>query len=229
MAKKRTGKPKAQRARYEPKRVDVGQFSTLDDALEKINPGSRYVDIAALLMPLGPNGMPSNLLVMFWMSMITRGESLHQAISRETEQSNPHAVFPLIRAFAEAVVLVMYTLDHPEYVSAVVVTPGQLPKGSPKRKSIKALIDYTLKHFPGMALLYAELSEATHFGAAAMWTSLRMEDREERRWSWSSGPQWRNDEQCLVACAQTLELAGAMDSALRQFAERHVLHLREPT
>jgi hypothetical protein len=76
-----------------------------------------------------------------------------------------------------------------------------------------------------MKMVYAELSEATHFGATAMWMPHSIECEEERLLSWSSGPQWRSDEEALIACAWTLELADAMELALRQLAERYVLPL----
>lgn len=76
--------------------------------------------------------------------------------------------------------------------------------------------------------VYAELSEATHFGAIAMWASLTIEGEGESglRTTWASYPRWRNEEQALIACAQTLELASAMESLLRQCFERHVLPLK---
>jgi hypothetical protein len=163
--------------------------------------------------------------ILFWFSMITRAQSLHEAIVREIRAQNPHAAFPLIRAFAESVVLVIYVLDDPKYVDLLTSRPSELPKNGPKRKSIQALIQYASKHAPGMKAVYAELSEATHFGAVAMWASqtIEGEDADGYRSSWSSAPRWRNDEQAMLACAQVLELAEAMEYYMRRFAERHVL------
>ena len=91
--------------------------------------------------------------------------------------ANPYAVFPLIRAFAEAVVLVFYVNDHPQYVRTLIVPERELPKGGPKRKTIKALISYASEHAPGMEAVYRELSEATHFGSTAMWIAHKSEGR----------------------------------------------------
>ncbi|HEY8775029.1 MAG TPA: hypothetical protein VIM33_00970 [Gaiellaceae bacterium] len=146
--------------------LDLSQFASCDDAFEKVEPGDRYLKIAMLQMPVGPDErMPITLTSMFWTSMINRSEGLHQAISREIRQGNPHAVYPLIRALAESVVLVIYVMDHPEYVPVLTTRPKELPSGSPKRKSPQALISYASSHAPGMKEVYAELSEATHFGA----------------------------------------------------------------
>jgi len=78
-----------------------------------------------------------------------------------------------------------------------------------------------------MKEVYAELSEATHFGAIAMWAAHYIEGDETSgyRTSWTSYPRWRNEEQALIACAQTLELARAAENLLRVFAARHVLPL----
>jgi hypothetical protein len=205
--------------------LDLSQFASLDDALEKIALGDRYLEVGKLMMPAAREPIPLTLLTFFWQSMITRSEGLHGAIVREIREGNPHAVFPLIRAFAEAVVLVLYVNDHPTYVSLLTARPSELPKGGPKRKSIQALINYASKHASGMKAVYAELSEATHFGAIAMWASHEIvdEDSSGAQTSWASYPRWRSEEQALVACAQTLELADAMESLLTEFCKRHVL------
>jgi len=78
-------------------------------------------------------------------------------------------------------------------------------------------------HAPGMKEVYANLSEATHFGSTAMWASVKPGEGEERDFTWQSAPRWRSDEQALIACAQTLELADAMTVLLTRFAERYVV------
>lgn len=225
MAKRR--KARTAQSTAEPKKLDLEQFASLEDALTKVEPGDRYLEVGKLMMPLG-EGMPMTLGTMFWFSMISRSEGLHQAIAREIRAGNPHAAFPLIRAFAEAVVLVIYVGDHPQYIDVLTSRASELPKQGPKRKSIQALINYASRHAPGMKAVYAELSEATHFGAIAMWASHSIEGDDESgyRTSWTSYPRWRDDEQAMVACAQTLELAEAMEHFLRRFAAVHVLPLR---
>ena len=210
----------------EPARLDLSQFASLEDAIEKAQAGDRYLEIGAALLPM-ENGMPMTLPVLFWFSMITRSQGLHDAIAREIRHENSHAVFPLIRAFAEAVLLVTYVIDHPEYVRAVIDRPRNLAAEGLRRKSIQSLIAYAKKQMPGMKAVYAELSEATHFGATAMWASVIPSDDEDRSISWASSPRWRSEEEALIACAQTIELADAMTSLLRRFAQRYVLPLRD--
>jgi hypothetical protein len=227
VTKKRKSARQAPTAATEPRQLDLTQFASLEDAITKVEPGDRYLEVGKLLMPLG-DGMPMTLGTMFWFSMITRSEGLQQAVAREIRASNPHAVFPLIRALAESVVLLIYVIDHPRYIDVLTARASELPKNGPKRKSIQALIHYASTHVPGMKSVYAELSEASHFGAVAMWAAHTVEGDDESgyRTSWTSYPRWRDDEQAMVACAQTLELAEAMERFLRQFAVAHVLPLR---
>jgi hypothetical protein len=208
-----------------PKKVDLSQFTSLEDALEKVQPGDRYTGVAEPL--LGREGFALTYPVLFFFSMISRAEGLHQAIAREIESQNPHAVLPLIRALAESVTLLIYVIDHPEYVEVVAERPGKRPKGAPQRKGMEKLIQYASSHAPGLRHVYRELSEGTHFGSIAMWMSMRIEDEEPPpgmigTFSWESAPRWRSEEQALIACATTLELADAMEAYLRRFAAIHL-------
>jgi len=209
-----------------PKMLDLSQFASLDDAVEKVKPGDRYANIGGLL--LGREGMGLTMPVLFFFSMISRCEGLHQAIAREIGKENPHAVFPLLRAFAESVTLLIYVVDHPKYIDVLTDRERNLPKGGPKRKKMQALIAYATPQASGLKNVYAELSEATHFGSLAMWASMRVENTDNPpegtigTFSWSSGPRWKSDEQGLIASAMTLELAEASDFYLRRFAVRHL-------
>lgn len=208
--------------------LDLAQFESLDDAVAKVEPGDRYLNIGKLAIPIS-KGLPLTMPLLFWFSMISRSQGLHSAVAREIAQSNPHAVFPLVRAFTESVVLVIYVNDHPAYVDALTSRPKDQPKGGPRRKSTQALINYASAHAPGMKLVYAELSEATHFGSTAMWAAHSIEGEQEGSMttSWSSYPRWRSEDQGLIASAQMLELANAMEHYLREFFDRHVRPLAD--
>lgn len=101
-------RPPARAAKPATKLLDLSEFASLEDALAKTEPGERYGNVAALLIPVA-TGMPMTLTTMCWQSAITRVEELQQAIVRETRAGNPHAVFPLVRAFAETVVLLVHS------------------------------------------------------------------------------------------------------------------------
>lgn len=216
-------KPDGEQPQPSPERLDLGQFESVEDALKKIEPGDRYLEVGKIAMRDGDDGgdLAMTLPVLFWFSMITRSQGLHEAIVREIREGNPHAVFPLIRALAESVVLVFYVADHPQYVEALIDHPRNFGKDGPRRKSIQALIAYAGDHAPGMKDVYANLSEATHFGSTAMWASMTPD--EDQHFTWQSSPRWRSDEQALIACAQTLELADAMTHLLTRIAERFVV------
>jgi hypothetical protein len=203
--------------------LDLSQFTSVEDATRKVEPGERYIEIGKLLLPHA-EGRPLTMPLLFFLSMITRSQGLHSAIAREIREGNPHAVFPLVRAFAEAVTLVIYVTDDPGYIDLISARASELPKTGPKRKSMQKLITHASKHAPGLKNVYAELSEATHFGAVAMWAAHAIEDEDDGvlSTSWTSYPRWRSDDQALIACAQTLELADAMGFFLRRFAVRHL-------
>lgn len=210
-----------------PKMLDLSRFESVEDALVKIAPGDRYLNVGRRLMVPGArsiDGLPMAHETVFWLSMVSRSEGLHGAIVREIAHENPHAVLPLIRAFAEAVVLVIYVTDHPSYIQAVAANPRELPKGAPRRKTMKALIDYVFGQASQMKAVYAQLSEATHFGSIAMWTAHVPESREDDSFhvSWTNAPRWRSDEQALIACGLTLELAEVMERYLGRFADCHI-------
>lgn len=194
-----------------PRMLNLEQFASWEDALSKVDPGSRYADLMIELAP--PAGVDLSFLSLFFFSILSRVTGLHAAIYREIRESNSHAVFPLMRAFAEAVVLVIYVIDHPQYVSALIQRPREAATGTPKRKSLQALINYASKEAPGFKAVYSELSEFTHFGATAMWASHEL-GSDLTTWTWSSGPRWRGN-QGFVACAQLIELADATERYLR--------------
>jgi hypothetical protein len=81
-------------------RVDLTQFRSVRDATEKVVAAGDYADVAKHF--LSTKGIdPTALPVLFFSSMINRCNGLHTAIAREMQAQNPHAVFPLIRAYAE--------------------------------------------------------------------------------------------------------------------------------
>lgn len=140
--------------------LDLSQFSDIDDALSQLRDSRVYEQ--TLKDALGGQ-LPLTLLAMFAMSACTRFRGLHEAVVREVAASNPHAVFPLNRAFAETVLTVAYMLDHPDYVEHIVDRRGDQPKAL-RRLPISAMIDHVAPDAPGFRHVYDELCEITHFG-----------------------------------------------------------------
>jgi hypothetical protein len=208
--------------------LNLDQFDSVEDAYEKVEPGGIYLEAGREVRETGLS-FDFTIAAAFWFSMLARSQGLHSAIAREIRANNPHAVFPLIRAFTETVVILMYVVDHPDYISVLTSRARELPKDGPKRKSMQALISYASRQAPGLKAVYAELSEATHVGAIAIWASHSIDEREDgsARLSWTSDPRWRSNKQLFIACAQTLELAATATTLLHNFAGRHVLKLAE--
>jgi hypothetical protein len=102
------------------------------------------------------------VMTLFFASAMARAQGLHDAIVREIRHSNPHAVFTLMRAYAETAAIILYVKDHPNYVSVVQTSPEELPKGR-GRKSMQAIINHAVKRFSGFKEVYTELSEIAHF------------------------------------------------------------------
>lgn len=196
--------------------LDLDQFEDLDDALAQLQDSRVYEEALREALGRSPN---FSLLTLFAMSACTRLRGLHEAVVREVATANPHAVFPLSRAFAETVLTVAYALDHPDYVERILERRGEQPKEL-KRLPIKKLIDHITPSAPGFGLVYDELCEITHFGSVAMWQPHSITG--EGRLLWGSAPRWSNDREPLIACAQLKELSSAAVAYLHNFAGRHL-------
>lgn len=161
-----------------------------------------------------------SLLTIFAQSACTRFRALHEGVVREVRASNPHAAFPLNRAFAETVLTVAYAHDNPDYVERITERRGNQPKEL-KRLQIKALIDHIAPSAPGFSHVYDELCEITHFGSVALWQPHALEAGSTVQWR--SEPRWSIDREPLVACAQLKEMSAAAETYLYNFAGRHLL------
>lgn len=207
----------------EPVLVDLSQFESLDHA-KRIIQRDRGFDDSVKSDLVGAVEASEHLSsdLAFVLSAISRSRALHEAIVREIGYDNPQAVFTLMRQFAETVALIRYTADHPHYFDTVVRDPQDLEPGMLKHRSTQSLINhmdsmYSLQFKP----VYAQLCDMSHFGATAVWNSHRLESQEEFRTSWSSSPRWRSDQECLVACAQLLELSEEMEQALKSLVQAY--------
>lgn len=206
----------------EPKRqrVDLTQFESVEDAIEKVAAAGDYDEVAKHF--LSRKGLdPTALPVLFFSSMVNRCNSLHAAIAREMRAQNPHAVFPLIRAYAEGAALLIYVYDHIDYVNALIDRPRERQRGTPARLKVGKLVAYAVNHAPGFKHAYDELTDFTHFGSTAMWSPFVLSDAGES-FSWTSYARWRNDEQAMIAAALTLEISDASHTLLGNFGGRYL-------
>lgn len=196
--------------------LDLDQFEGLDDALVQLANSRVYEDV--LQAALGRSA-DLTLLTIFAMSACTRFRGLHEGVVREIAAANPHAAFPLNRAFAETVLTVAYANDHPDYVERITERRGDQPKDL-KRLPIRTLIDHITPSAPGFGPVYDELCEITHFGSLALWQPHAITG--DATLMWGSPPRWSNGREPLIACAQLKELSAAAVIYLHNFAGRHL-------
>jgi hypothetical protein len=141
---------------------------------------------------------------------------------REIHAANPPASISLLRQLAETVAMTFYVADHPGYAE-VLATPKERKKpGAPNRKTMQKLVNYMDANYTDQfAAVYEDMCEMTHFGTSALWSSHAVVDHDDGRssWSWSSVPRWKLDEDALVCCALSLELAAGMKTALIHLGE----------
>jgi hypothetical protein len=205
-----------------PPRVDLTQFESVQDAVEKVAEAADYDEVAKHFLSqedIDPIAPP----VLFFSSMVNRCNSLHAAIAREMHAQNPHAVFPLIRAYAEGSALLIYVNDNIGYLEALIEIPRERKRSAPKRLRVGKLVAYAVKHAPGFKHAYDELTDFTHFGSTAMWSPFVLSESGDRiSFSWTSYPRWRNDEQALIAAALTLEVSDAAHNLLANFGHRYL-------
>jgi hypothetical protein len=201
----------------EPEQLDLDQFRDVEDALDQLANSRVYENVLKLAFQRAHRYSD---LTIFAQSASTRFRGLHEGVMREVKASNPHAVFPLMRAFAETVAVVAYANDYPDYVERVAKPRGGQPKQL-KRPRIETLIDHIAPDAPGFARIYDQLCEITHFGSLALWHPHSIGDDQTVRWR--SAPQWRNDRESLIACAQLKEMSDAAATYLHNFAGRHIL------
>ena len=201
-----------------PEMVDVEQFASLADALDKVRQTKPFDDLAKKsLTTYIERGGTWNITLLFFQSAVTRARGVHEAIVREIEMGNPHSAIALIRQLAETLAMTFYVSDHPAYVEVLSTRPEEQPRGAPNRKTMQKLVSYMDKHHTDQSgIVYADLCEMTHFGSSALWSPHQSVERDEQgvTISWSSAPKWKTEHDALVCCALLKELAGAMEQAL---------------
>jgi hypothetical protein len=205
----------------DPVLLNLDQFSSSQQAMEVIERHRGFDDVVKPVLTAAVESMPGmTMLFAFCQSAITRARGLYEGVVREIRSSNHPAVFVLMRQLAETIAVARYVADKPSYVQALLRPEKEWKAGEPKRKSIQALVSYMDRHYSTQFKeLYEELSELTHFGSKAVWTSHAIVDDEERKTMWSSRPVWQDQRTLYIACAQLLELGAEMELALVALAE----------
>ncbi len=206
-------------------RMDVTRLGALDDALDTVSAMAKDYDHIALRVlgvetdvnTLAPAGL-------FFLSMIPRIRGLHDGAVRETRAENPHGAFTLLRTWAEDCALVLYVTDKPVYIERLQRKRKDLHR---KRIQSRQLIEHVSGRITGLDVVYAELSEMSHFGSAAFWNAFRLDEDSDsdpsRSFGWTSFPRFKDEQQALIACGWIWELAEVSRHVLQEFAEAHLL------
>jgi hypothetical protein len=210
----------------EPELLDLNQFISIDQAKDAILRDRGFDECVEVKLRAAVEGSGEfNSDFAFVLSSISRTRALHEAIVREIHNDNPQVVFTLMRVFAETLALIRYTADHPAYFQTVVLDPREVKRPLLKVASTQKLVQHMDKHYSThFHSVHAQLCDMSHFGALAVWNVHRIDPgmEAERRTNWSSQPIWKSDRECLIACAQLLELSGEMERALNALIDAYI-------
>jgi hypothetical protein len=209
--------------------LDLSGVPTVEDGLVQAKEYDRAFTRLAK-ESLGPPGYGEKLLIdthLPLFAFINRAVSLHRAIVDGIRASNPHAVFTLMRAYLELVVLVHYVNRHPAYLEALERPASEL-RGI-NRKSPQALLNAASRDMPGVRHVYRGLSEMAHFGSTALWTPFAIIEDEHPPEGYlgtlrfGTPPHWHKPDDDRLAVAMLLENDVAALAVMATFAQEHVV------
>ncbi|HET6311485.1 MAG TPA: hypothetical protein VFH00_10850 [Candidatus Nitrosotalea sp.] len=198
-----------------PQQVDLSQFASVEDAIEKARASfAGFVPLAKRIMAEDQKRL--QLPAIFMLSAIARGTGLCLGVVEAVKAENPHVAFPLLRSYADVVMVVLYVRIRPAYLVTVMKGPRNLPPGTPGRKGSQAMINAVGKVAPGFKAAWGELSDITHFGSLAIWNSWQLKEGPTKLGSvnFATYPRWKNPSDPLLACGWLIELSGALSETL---------------
>lgn len=168
-------------------------------------------------------------VAIFVASAAARALGLHAGIVRETGWDNPHAVFAMLRAYVDLVLLTMEVARHPGYAEVVAHDPATSAIGR-RRKSPQKLVAAALSEVPDMKEAWDLLSEmGGHFGHAAFATPMVVEDLAD---SWrvtvKTGPGWKDPEMKVASLRHTSHLSTLIAQKFREIVRAEAEPQRRP-
>jgi hypothetical protein len=209
--------------------LDLSQYTDLGEALsEAASYRVGFMTLVSRALKEDNTQRQFGLGHMFLLSALARAAGLHDAIHREIEQANPHAVISLERTYVELGVTLAYVNERPDYINVIVASGGAQTRRGQRRTSIQAMCAVAAKRYPGVKRVYDELSEFGHFGATGVWASWAAGGVEE--WEGETfyrlGPGWRDSERDpLLAAAMLAEMAHVTHTEATRFLETYLLPL----
>ena len=199
--------------------VDISQFASISDALELVHPHSTYNDLAAEHFSNTPEEADIPQLVL--QATLARMNGLHQGIHREMTQDNPFGVWPLMRAFFELEVAMLYVTRYPRLITAFTVGQSAKRRGDIPLPSMQKMLHEVRDEIPTGADAYRELCDLAHTGALATWSAFNVarDNDDILNLSWSSQPRFR-DGQALIAAAQLKQLSESTIHVFRELVQQ---------
>jgi len=198
-----------------PRQVDLSQFTSVEDALEKARASfAGFVPLAKRIIAVDRGGL--QLPAIFMLSALARATGLCVGVVDAVKAENPHVAFPLLRSYSDVVMVVLYVRIRPAYLVTVMKGPRNLPSGAPGRKGSQAMINAIGKVAPGFKTAWGELSDMTHFGSLAIWNSWQLKAGPTKLGTvnFATYPRWKKPSDPLLACGWLIELSGALCGTL---------------
>jgi hypothetical protein len=203
----------------DPQYVDITQFASLSDALDELHPHSIYNDLAPEYFSNSPNepGIPQLVL----QAMLVRMNGLHQGIHRELVRDNPFGVWPLMRAFFELEIAMLYTSRHPRVITAFASRASGRQQSDITLPSMQRMLHNVRDEIPSGRLAYDQFCDLAHTGALATWSAFEVTNNDDGtlKLDWSSQPRFRQG-QALIAAAQLKQLSESTISIFRELASQ---------
>lgn len=200
--------------------VDTSQFASIADALEAVHPRSIYNDLAPLYFSSVPEepGVPQLVL----QAMLVRMNGLHQGIHRELANDNPFGVWPLMRAFFELEVAMLYVSRYPALITAFATRHSDKSGDDISLPSMQKMLHKIRDEIPAGRDAYRQFCDMAHTGSLATWSAFNVKSHDldgTLTLEWSSQPRFR-DGQALIAAAQLKQLSETTISSFKYLASQ---------
>jgi hypothetical protein len=201
-----------------PLKVDLAQFASVEDAVRKAEASfARFVPLAKRIVAADQGSLHEPAILM--LSAIARATGLCVGIVHAVETENPHAAFPLIRSYADVVLVALFVHLRPAYLQTALRGPRNLKAGDMKPRTSQAMISAVSERAPGFAAAWDELSDLTHFGSLAIWNAWQLDTSAPApntlgTFNFATHPRWRNASDPLLVCGWLIELSDALTDTL---------------
>jgi hypothetical protein len=199
--------------------LDVSRFTDRQVAIKIATSDfrERYIQVSR---SYPPNLGWTNQHVLFRF-LISRFVGTHEAILREIEFNNPHAVFPLLRAYFEAMCVLLISVEKPEYPHHLLNLDS--PEDGPSNKFTEIFKILEPKYL-GLMNIYNQLSKISHPQELAAINVFMREFLSDGSLTvkWSERPYWQREEDLYLVCAHLEEFALLALSELDEYGRKYL-------